>query len=62
MLGAAMPAGPVRWDGAWRQRLEAFQRAQGLRADGVPGPLTLMQLGRLAGLPDPRLNPSAGTR
>ena len=33
----------------WRERVLAFQLAQGLPADGLPGPLTLMRLQRLAG-------------
>ena len=36
-------------------RIAAFQRAQGLRADGRPGPLTLMQLNRAAAVAEPRL-------
>ena len=36
-------------------RIAAFQRAQGLRADGRPGPLTLMQLNRAAAVTEPRL-------
>jgi general secretion pathway protein A len=33
----------------WRERVLAFQLAQGLPADGLPGPVTLMRLQRLAG-------------
>ncbi|NRF72109.1 AAA family ATPase [Aquincola sp. S2] len=40
---------------ALRARIAAFQRAQGLPADGVAGPLTLMQLNRAAGIDEPRL-------
>ena len=36
-------------------RVNAFQVAQGLPADGRAGPLTLMQLNRALGLPEPRL-------
>ena len=36
-------------------RLRQFQLAQGLSADGVLGPMTLMQLNRLAGVDEPRL-------
>jgi general secretion pathway protein A len=38
-------------------RLRQFQLAQGLPADGVLGPMTLMQLNRLAGVDEPRLKP-----
>ncbi len=38
-----------------RQRLRAFQLAEGLPADGLLGPLTTMQLQRQAGTPEPRL-------
>ncbi|MBT9489957.1 MAG: AAA family ATPase [Rubrivivax sp.] len=43
-------------DGApLRSRVEAFQRAQGLAVDGRAGPLTLMQLNRVAAVAEPRL-------
>ncbi|MFY7855056.1 MAG: peptidoglycan-binding protein, partial [Rubrivivax sp.] len=35
--------------------IQAFQRAQGLTADGVPGTLTLMQWNRATGVDEPRL-------
>ena len=38
-----------------RQRIAAFQRAQGLAPDGRAGPLTLMQWNRAAGVPEPHL-------
>ncbi|HSW04691.1 ExeA family protein [Aquabacterium sp.] len=38
-----------------RERIAAFQLAQGLKADGVAGPMTLMQLNRAAGIHEPRL-------
>ncbi|MBI5274871.1 MAG: AAA family ATPase [Burkholderiales bacterium] len=55
-----------RWQGEfgtmWRRAevskpadLRAFQVAQGLPADGVPGPFTSMQLNRAAGVDEPRL-------
>ena len=40
-----------------RERLRAFQRAQGLVDDGLAGPLTLMQLNRAVGVDEPRLDP-----
>ncbi len=55
--------GLVADDTALRARVQAFQRAQGLAADGVAGPLTLMQLAALApdaGRPaEPRLSRTA---
>jgi general secretion pathway protein A len=41
--------------GDLRTRLQTFQRAQGLRADGVAGPLTFMQLNRANGVAEPHL-------
>jgi len=40
-----------------RTRLRSFQLAQGLPADGVLGPMTLMQLNRSAKVDEPRLRP-----
>lgn len=42
---------------ALKNRIQAFQTAQGLKADGLPGPLTLMQLNRASGVEEPRLPP-----
>ncbi len=42
-----------------RERLATFQRAQGLKPDGVAGPMTLMQLNRAAGIAEPRLVPES---
>lgn len=39
-----------------RERVRSFQLAQGLPADGLAGPLTLMRLNRAAGLVEPRLD------
>ena len=47
------PSGPGR-DGL-RNRVAAFQLANGLTPDGVAGPLTLMQLARTGGGDEPRL-------
>ena len=44
-----------RLDAALRARVRAFQRTQGLTADGQPGPLTFMQLESALGLHTPRL-------
>lgn len=45
----------AKLDPALRNEVRAFQVAQGLPADGVPGPLTYMQLNRAAGVDEPRL-------
>ncbi len=53
---AARPAGTSAvLDAALRERVRAFQRAQGLKPDGQPGPMTFMQLERASGNPQPRL-------
>jgi general secretion pathway protein A len=36
-------------------RISAFQRAQGLKADGLPGPMTFMHIERARGVISPRL-------
>ena len=46
-------------DAARRAKVMAFQRAQGLKSDGLPGPITLMQLNRAAGVDEPRLQVEA---
>jgi general secretion pathway protein A len=48
-------AGDVATGAGVRERLRAFQTAQGLPADGLAGPRTLMQLNRAAGVDEPRL-------
>jgi len=48
-------APPPATDAALRGRIQAFQRTQGLKPDGLPGPMTLMQLGRATGTDEPRL-------
>ena len=42
---------------ALRSRVSAFQLAQGLKPDGLAGPVTLMHLNRAAGIDEPRLAP-----
>jgi general secretion pathway protein A len=42
-------------DARLRSQLRTFQLAQGLDGDGQPGPMTLMQLNRAAGVDEPRL-------
>jgi len=54
--GAPPPPGGQRsFDAGLKTQLRAFQLAQGLAADGQPGPLTFMQLNRAAGVDEPRL-------
>ena len=53
--GQPAPAAGQVFDSALRARIQAFQLAQGLQPDGRPGPMTLMQLNRTAGVPEPRL-------
>ena len=55
--GAPAPDGAAAavLDAALRARVRAFQRAQGLDADGKPGPLTFMQLDSATGAAGPRL-------
>ncbi|MCW7539129.1 AAA family ATPase [Aquabacterium sp. A7-Y] len=55
-----LPGGPRPGDGALdeaalKARVHAFQVAQGLKPDGVAGPVTLMQLNRATGVDEPRL-------
>ncbi|MDB5891936.1 MAG: Peptidoglycan-binding domain 1 [Polaromonas sp.] len=45
---------------ALRHRINSFQMAHGLAADGVAGPLTLMQLNRATGVAEPRLSSPPG--
>jgi len=54
--GEPAPAGASTFDAAMRARVQAFQLAQGLRADGMAGPTTFMQLARASGAQlEPRL-------
>ncbi|MDT7834554.1 AAA family ATPase [Aquabacterium sp. OR-4] len=53
--GAAAPAAAERLGPRWGRQLLAFQRAQGLVADGVAGPTTFMQINRALGVAEPRL-------
>lgn len=54
--GLPAPAKPRLLDASLKSQLRAFQLAQGLTADGQPGPLTFMQLNRVAGVDEPRLH------
>ena len=42
-------------DTALRERIRAFQRSQGLKPDGQPGPLTFMQIDSATATNEPRL-------
>jgi general secretion pathway protein A len=46
---------PPVLDAALRERVRAFQRAQGLEPDGQPGPMTFMQLDSATAVNQPRL-------
>ncbi|HAL39550.1 MAG TPA: peptidoglycan-binding protein [Polaromonas sp.] len=51
----AASAAPPVLDAALRARVRAFQRAQGLKADGQPGPMTFMQIDSATDVNEPRL-------
>jgi general secretion pathway protein A len=51
----ATPASAPLLDSDLKDRVRAFQRTQGLTPDGLPGPLTLMQIERASGQTLPRL-------
>jgi general secretion pathway protein A len=55
--GAPARAGvePLALDASLRARIQAFQRAHGLKPDGQPGPMTFMQLESATGEHEPRL-------
>jgi general secretion pathway protein A len=53
--GATAPTAHRGVDPSLRGELKSFQTAQGLAADGQPGPMTFMQLNRAAGVAEPRL-------
>ncbi|MDC8785753.1 ExeA family protein [Roseateles koreensis] len=54
-LGEPAPTEPTRNDAVLRQRVAQFQRSQGLAADGLAGPITLMQLNRVTAVDEARL-------
>lgn len=53
--GEAQPTGTQRFNAALQAKVSSFQLAQGLKPDGKVGPITLMQLNRVAGVDEPRL-------
>ena len=52
---SGMPRSGATMDEALRERVRAFQRAQGLKPDGQPGPMTFMQLESAIAVPVPRI-------
>ena len=59
LQGVAAASGAERTDARLREQIQAFQLAQGLKADGLAGPTTLMQLNRAVGVDEPRLDSAA---
>jgi general secretion pathway protein A len=55
VAASAASTTPRTFDSAMRLRVLAFQRAQGLKADGQPGPLTFMQMEVASGRAAPLL-------
>ena len=54
-LPSASASQPMQSEAALRSRISTFQLAQGLPPDSKAGPMTLMQLNRAMGVPEPRL-------
>jgi general secretion pathway protein A len=54
--GEPAPTAGRAFDAALKVRVAAFQRAQGLKSDGIAGPTTFMQLNRVSGVAEPRLS------
>ncbi len=53
--GETQPSGAQRFNAAMQAKVSSFQLAQGLKPDGRVGPITVMQLNRVAGVDEPRL-------
>ncbi len=60
--GEPVPASGRAIDAALKVRVATFQRAQGLKPDGIAGPTTFMQLNRVSGVDEPRLSIATTTR
>lgn len=54
-LGEPPPTQKPVFNGALRAKLSTFQVAHGLKPDGIAGPTTFMQLNRVSGVDEPRL-------
>ena len=54
-LGEPPPTQKPVFNGPLRAKLSTFQMAHGLKPDGIPGPTTFMQLNRVSGVDEPRL-------
>ena len=54
VLGEPEPP-PSVFNGRLRSKIQTFQIGQGLTPDGIPGPTTFMQLNRVSGVDEPRL-------
>ncbi|RZI84889.1 MAG: peptidoglycan-binding protein [Rubrivivax sp.] len=53
--GEPVTADKQTYDAALKSKVAAFQQAHGLRPDGIAGPTTFMQLNRVTGVDEPRL-------
>jgi general secretion pathway protein A len=60
-LGEVPPATPGTLDAALQERIANFQLTRGLKPDGRVGPITLMHLNRVAGVDEPRLQPTVAS-
>ncbi|MES2889548.1 MAG: AAA family ATPase [Pseudomonadota bacterium] len=54
-LGEPPPTQKAVFNGLLRSKLSTFQMAHGLKPDGIAGPTTFMQLNRVSGVDEPRL-------
>lgn len=54
-LGEPPPTEKAVFNGLLRSKLSTFQMAHGLKPDGIAGPTTFMQLNRVSGVDEPRL-------
>ena len=59
-FGLPAQPGAAQSDAVIRAKVMAFQRAQGLKEDGMAGPITLMQLNRATGVDEPLLKGNGG--
>jgi general secretion pathway protein A len=60
--GEPLPERGRVFDVALKARVSTFQRAQGLKPDGIAGPTTFMQLNRVSGVDEPRLSTARPVR